>query len=444
MIVPEIVIPQPEEVFNKKYRAFIEGKPETIKPLILFEGGRGSGKSRACVQALLVWGMASKIRIALVRKVFDTIRDSSYREIQDCVADWGIEHLFTFTSSPLSIRCVNGTEFICKGLDKVEKTKSLANVDILWIEEANEITYNDYITLSLTIRGMSESVRQKILTFNREEGAWTEKLFFKEDGTYKEQKDTFHLHTTFLDNKFLNDEFIRELESLKLQDIELYNKHALGMPVKLRGLIYPNWKIEKIPQGMEPIGYGVDFGFTNPSTCVACYIEGKNLYLDEVIYHSNLVNSELIELMDKRLPEGSPDVVADSAEADRISEIEKYKRIKGGRFIIFGADKGKNSVKDGIDLVKRFNIFVTPRSTNLQKEFANYKWKEDRSGTAVDGMPVKLFDHGMDAVRYFVSHRMKLVHAAVAGAKKKEDGKSGKSKTVFRYEPVTGRRPTTF
>ena len=36
---------------------------------------------------------------------------------------------------------------------------------------------------------------------------------------------------------------------------------------------------------------------------------------------------------------------------------------------------------------------------NLNREFKNYKWKEDQAGKATNE-PIDKFNHGMDALRY--------------------------------------------
>jgi phage terminase large subunit len=53
---------------------------------------------------------------------------------------------------------------------------------------------------------------------------------------------------------------------------------------------------------------------------------------------------------------------------------------------------------------------VTVGSINLIKEFRNYKWEQDKNGKALN-VPVKMFDHGMDACRYIVMNRLSRPNA---------------------------------
>jgi phage terminase large subunit len=58
-------------------------------------------------------------------------------------------------------------------------------------------------------------------------------------------------------------------------------------------------------------------------------------------------------------------------------------------------------VNAGIDIMKRYKLFITPRSTNLIKEFQNYKWMEDKNGNLIN-KPVDYLNHGIDGCRYAV------------------------------------------
>lgn len=61
--------------------------------------------------------------------------------------------------------------------------------------------------------------------------------------------------------------------------------------------------------------------------------------------------------------------------------------------------KGRDSVNAGIDLLKRYKIYITSDSNNAIQEFRNYKWKEDKSGKLTNS-PEDKNNHIVDAVRY--------------------------------------------
>ena len=118
---------------------------EWLKRFCLMYGGRGSGKSRAAAQAVVTLMISGRYRVALVRKVFDTIRDSQLQEIKDVIDAWGLQRYFTSTVNPLKITCIRtGSTCIAKGFDKPEKIKSLASIDLVWIEEITELAKADW------------------------------------------------------------------------------------------------------------------------------------------------------------------------------------------------------------------------------------------------------------------------------------------------------------
>jgi phage terminase large subunit len=397
----KIKISDPEEVFNEIYQDFVLDKPKTQKPLIILEGGRGSAKSREIAHHLILRSLKDKIRIALVRKVFDTIRLSQYGEIRDVINLWGLQDEFEFTTSPLAIKAGNGSEFICHGFDKASKFKSIANVDVVWVEEADELTEDDWTTLNFTIRGYSgDRIKQKILSFNRHSGSWTEKLFFNADNSFKESKDIYHLHTTYQDNRFLDEPFLSEIEKIKKSDKELYKKIALGLPVELQGLIYNNWKTcDEFPENCKEVIYGLDFGYyPDPTVLLKVGRIGMNIFIDELIYDYKLTNTDLIKRMKESEINRSVEIYADSAEPDRIEEIKR------AGYYCLPCEKGEGSVEFGIDVCKRYHTHITSRSTLTRKDHENYKWKVDRNGNPISPpVPAHAYSHSNDAKRYAIA-----------------------------------------
>lgn len=416
----KINIPDPVEVFNECYIPHITEAKETNKHITVIEGGRGSGKSKAIVQRLVLSSLKRKMRICLMRKIANTIRDSQYKEISDTVYEWELGDHFNFNKSHLEIKNLVGSEFICKGLDKFSKIKSLAGIDILWIEEATELTAEDWETVVLTIRGDTkyELPRQIILSFNRTLGNWTEKKFFNADGSFKKKNNIYHLHTTFQDNKFLNPEYINYLNQLKEDDPDLYKKNALGLPVALKGIIFQNWKeVEEFPENVNEVIYGLDFGVHDPTVLVKLGIKDHDVYIDELIYKSGLTNQNLRSLLPELLQDKTLEIYADSEDTNRIEEIYS------DGFNIHPANKGTKSVIEGIALMRSYNLHITARSTSLKKDFENYKWKTDKNGNSVvPETPMHAFSHGCDAVRYPIyTHLYNAIKPAMQHIKTKDE-----------------------
>jgi len=133
--------------------------------------------------------------------------------------------------------------------------------------------------------------------------------------------------------------------------------------------------------------YGLDFGFVNPTALIKVIVSNKKIYWDERVYQVGLTNADLIERLTH---EERADIYADSAEPDRIEEIER------AGWVIYPANK---DVKMGLDLVRRQTLNLTKSSVETIKEVRNYSRKKDKDGKVLEE-PVKIRDHACDAGRY--------------------------------------------
>ena len=96
------------------------------------------------------------------------------------------------------------------------------------------------------------------------------------------------------------------------------------------------------------------------------------------------------------------DTVADSAEMKSIAEI----RNSGIRGHIFPAKKGADSIRAGIDLLRKHELLVTQRSLDLVRELRNYRWREDPVTGQPLNVPVDKDNHALDAARYVALNRL--------------------------------------
>ena len=72
---------------------------------------------------------------------------------------------------------------------------------------------------------------------------------------------------------------------------------------------------------------------------------------------------------------------------------------------VYPAAKGPDSIRSSIDLLKKWKLNVTQRSTNLRKELNGYKWKQNKDGVLLNE-PVDLMNHAIDAVRYIALNKL--------------------------------------
>ena len=77
---------------------------------------------------------------------------------------------------------------------------------------------------------------------------------------------------------------------------------------------------------------------------------------------------------------------------------------------IKGAKKGHDSVRIGIDVMKRHKINITKRSVNTIKEFRNYKRIKDKNNQ-ITNKPIDAFNHTIDAVRYVCLNKLMVSYS---------------------------------
>ena len=206
------------------------------------------------------------------------------------------------------------------------------------------------------------------------------------------------LIVTYKDNEQLSPSIIQEIESRKGQ-ANFWKVYGLGELGTAIGKIYDGWAlIDDIPHEARLERYGLDFGYTNdPTAIVALYYYNGGYIADEIIFQRGLDNAQIASIL-KNLPPAL--VIADSAEPKSIDDIKSY------GVNIVGAEKGKDSVVNGIQLVQGLRISMTKRSINLIKAYRNYLWEVDKDGKVLN-IPEHNWSDSMDATRYALTSLIK-------------------------------------
>jgi phage terminase large subunit len=272
----------------------------------------------------------------------------------------------------------NLVEFI--SLDQAQKVRGRKR-DLLFINEANELSYEDWQQLIFRTSG------RIILDYNpADEYHWIyDRVIPREDAE-------FH-RTTFNDNPFLEQSIKDEIKRLKDLDENYWRVYGLGLQGSSQDNVFNNFQmIDRIPDNAKLISYGLDFGYSiDPTAVVGVYKYGNDIYVNEVMFERGLTNPDIAERLSPIVNRN--EVICDSAEPKSIEEL--YRMGINSK----PATKGRDSIQNGIDILKRHKIFITTSSLNLIKEFKNYKWQVDKNGKKLN-VPVDKFNHLLDGLRY--------------------------------------------
>ncbi len=275
-----------------------------------------------------------------------------------------------------------------------------ARRNVLYINEANNITYNDYHQLAVRTSG------DIYIDFNPANEFWAHTEVLNEP-------DSDLLILTYKDNEALPPNVIADFENAKikadreqLQGVQGYwtnwcKVYINGEIGSLQGTIFQFEVCDALPEGSERIAYGIDFGFSvDPCTLIDVHKFNGHLYLDQLIYKTGLTNSDLIKLMDSLKVDKDYDIIADSAEPKSIEDLKR-----GGYSSTRPANKGADSIRNSIDTLQQHKIFITRQSVDLIKEFRSYSWETGNDGKST-GKPIDYMNHGIDAVRYVALNKI--------------------------------------
>jgi phage terminase large subunit len=258
--------------------------------------------------------------------------------------------------------------------------------DRLFMNEANNQSFEVFDQLELRTNQFV------YLDWNPVEDFW----FYDEVEGKRDDMELLVLN--YMDNEAIPDEIRKSLESRKHRK-NWWKVYGLGQRGEVEGRIYTGWNVEvdEIPHEARLERYGVDFGYTNdPTAIVAVYYYNGGYILDEIEYRKLLSNQDIADVILNTEKEAI--VIADSAEPKSIDEI------KDAGVSILPAEKGPDSVRNGIQNVQEQRISVTKRSVNLIKEYRNYLWATDKDGKFLSpNEPEHEFSHAMDAVRYAIT-----------------------------------------
>lgn len=371
------------EIFERNY--------DSDSKIVINRGGTRSSKTWSLNQLCALWLISGNYGTdkychegvwTTVRKYRTNLDGTVIRDFEDILKaeGWysGVDHNKTKKQYRYGKRLV---EFI--GADDEQKLRG-AKRNILYCNEANELEYKQEF-FQLLMR----TENKIFLDFNPDD----EQIWINQELEIKRSKEVGDVEvivSNYKNNAFLPKSLIKEIEYLKQTDKEFWKIYGLGEYGNISGLIYENVKYVDSMPDCKLVAHGLDFGYSIDScAALSVYRKDDELYLKELIYERELTNHDIAE---KLIPIiGREELICDSAEPKSIEEL--YRLGLNAK----PAAKGRDSILNGIDILKRYKINVV-NSSNLRREFRMYKWATDKNGNSLQ-KPIGQ-DHLMDALRY--------------------------------------------
>jgi phage terminase large subunit len=375
------------------------------------KGGRGSAKSYSAALMAAAWGYAEPLRILCTREYQASIKESFHAELKNAIGahDWLTAH---YDVGVDYLRGRNGTEFIFRGLrHSASSIKSLANIDLTIVEEAEDVPEASWLALEATVFRRPKAELWPIWN-PRLDGSPVDQRFVKNP-----PKRAHVVHVNWSDNPF----FPPELNELRKREQARLDPNTYAHVWEGAYLTNSNAQIlagkyeiaEHTPaQGVWDGPYfGGDFGFSSdPTAAVEAWISGDTLYVTRELYQNKLEIDDTAAAVIRAMPLIEGRVSRwDSARPESISYLRRH-----GLEQAVAVEKWPGSVEDGIAFLRSFRrIVIHPRCVNIAREARLYSYKVDRLSGDVTTDIVDAHNHAIDALRYAVGPMIRRKGAVV-------------------------------
>ncbi len=389
---------------------------------VVLDGPAGTGKTRACLEKLhYLCATTPQMRALIVRKTLISLKGSALVTFDEKVQPRldGVVFYGDTGKRPAQYRYPNGASVTIGGLDRPEKVMS-SEYDFIYVNEASELTLNDWEALSSRLRNGMLSYQQlagdvnpqapKHWLYSRMQAGLTRRLISRHE-----------------DNPTVTAEYLARLDRLTgVRRARLY----LGLWVAAEGTVYEDvWDPARnlvdrfsIPPDW-PRYLAIDFGYTHPFVCQwwATDPDGRAYRYREIYKTQRIVEDHAADI--KRLSrwgekggEPLPRAIICDHDAEDRATLERH--------LGMHTTPAKKSVSDGIQAVAsrlrpagdgKPRLFflrdsLVARDPFLaeaaepactEEEFDSYVWRVS-SGAVSKDEPVKERDHGCFVAGTFV------------------------------------------
>jgi PBSX family phage terminase large subunit len=401
---------------------FYGGNAEAIRsrdPEVCLCGPAGTGKSLAWLYKLHRAAIKYPgMRGLIVRKTRESLSQSGLVTFEDKILppEWRFK-IATNCQRRVrqSYRYPNGSEIVVGGLDKPSKVMS-TEFDLAYIQEAVECNETDWESLSSRLRNARMPYQQ--LGADTNPDAPTHWLKQRIDSG-----KTVGLESRHEDNPSVTVQYLARLDALTGVR---YLRLRKGLWAGAEGMVYDEWDASlhiidpiSIPDDWKRIRV-IDFGFTNPFVCQWWAIDGDGrMHLYRELYGTQrIVNDWAEDILRHSQGETIAETIVDHDAEDRatlmragIQTLPARKNVKGGIELVQQRLRKAGDGKPRIYLHRNARVNQTDsrlveerKPTCTLQEVDGYTWAKATEGRAAKEEPVKINDHGLDAMRYAVAY----------------------------------------
>jgi phage terminase large subunit len=356
-------------------------------------GGRAGGKSWVFADLVLARSLADpRFSIVCLREVQKSLRESVHRLLVNRIEHHQVGDYFDITDTAITSRRGTGrVHFTGLASHTAETIKSLEGYDCAWVEEAQTMSQKSLDLLRPTIRKPGSE-----LWFSWNPKHATDPIDMLLRGP-SPPGDAVVVKVNFSDNPWFSAEMHDEMVFDRARDTDKYN-HVWcgGYQTTSETRVFKNWSVQTFeapPDATHRIG--VDFGFAEAATVgVRTHIVGRKLYIDWEAWGEKVDIDDTANLL-RSIPDAEKwPSIADGSRPETISHLKKH----GGFPKMQPAVKGNNSIIEGIEFLKGYDIIVHPRCVHTIAELTDYAYEINKKTGLMELSDVK--NDTIDALRY--------------------------------------------
>lgn len=368
--------------------------------VVLSQGGRGSGKTKAGAVALFLESYQAKRRNILVLRYNNkSLKDSIYAEVEALISKFNLEEDFEIKRDSMT-NIHTGSQILFKGIkagerDVKDKLKGITKLSYVLIEEAADIneSFNEQLEiLQGTMRDLGYFHRLHLILNPRSKAHAIYKRFLSKlenPNQNGEAEECYVVSTNYKDNPALDAKYVRRVEQAKDLRPTEYALHYLGQWQDVgAGQIIKNFEVGEFIE-TDSTCIGIDFGYRDETSAVLLSANHK----EQMLYVKLLVNAPELTAEDMKYELAqfdTYDMIADAARPEIIADF-----VRDG-FKMEKAYKGAGSVAQGLYLLQDYKIVIDKNNSEpIVEAFNGYFWSERRADT-----PNHDNSHIPDAIRY--------------------------------------------
>lgn len=413
---------------------------------VLVSGPAGTGKSMACLEKLHMMALANPgMKGLIVRKTLVSLGSTALvtwrkRVVPEALKAGVVRYYGGSPEEPPQYRYGNGSTIVIGGMDRAIRIMS-SEYDAAYVQEATEMTTEDWEAITTRLRYGVVPFQQLIADCNPD-APWHWLYQRAQSGR------TLMLESRHEDNPTLFDEagqitpfgtaYIAKLDALTGVR---YMRLRKGLWVASEGMVYEDYDpavhvVERfeIPPSW-PRYWSVDFGYTNPFVlqCWAADPDGRLFLYRELYMTKKTVDEHAFEILRKvahKYPDGwhwqepKPQFLVCDHDAEGRAVLERelglsskpaHKAVTEGiqavsrRLRPAGDGRARLFIMRDVTIRRDPELVEAKKPASTAEEVVGYVWERGASKAAAGGEkpikenPVKMDDHGCDAMRYVVA-----------------------------------------